>query len=107
MLKPGSDLCELCKREEKLTFHHLIPVTLHSRKWFAKNYSKEELQSGAMLCSDCHNAIHRFIPEKLLGTDFNTIEKLRSNEKVTNFVSWVSKRSGMHKTDLPVWHRRG
>lgn len=99
--------CELCFREEKLTFHHLIPVTLHSRKWFVKNYSKEELQAGAMLCSDCHNAVHRFIPEKLLGTDFNTIEKLLSNEKVANFVVWVAKRSGTHKTDLPIWYRRG
>ena len=65
------------------------------------------MKAGAMLCQDCHNAIHRFIPEKLLGTDFNTIEKLRSNEKVAGFVSWVAKRSGTHKTDLPVWHRRG
>lgn len=99
-------VCELCSREAVLTFHHLIPVTLHSRKWFAKNYSRDELHSGSMLCSDCHNAVHRFIPEKMLGTDYNSVEKLRTHEKVATFVAWVAKRSGVHRTNLPKWYNR-
>jgi hypothetical protein len=90
-----------------LTFHHLIPRTLHSRKWFKKNYTVDQLQSGANLCNDCHGAVHRFIPEKLLGTDFNTVEKLLTNEKVAKFVSWIAKRSGSHRTDQPQWYNRG
>jgi hypothetical protein len=99
--------CELCAREAPLTGHHLIPRTLHTRKWFARNFTREQLQTKAQLCSDCHDAIHRFIPEKLLGTDFNTVEKLRAHEKVANFVAWVAKRGGTHKTHLPPWNRRG
>lgn len=100
--------CELCGRENlTLTFHHLIPRTLHSTKWYKKNFSMEQLQSGADLCHDCHDAVHRFIPEKVLGKDYNTVEKLMAHEKVSGFVTWVSKRKGSHKTDQPVWHRRG
>lgn len=99
--------CELCRRDLELTFHHLIPRTLHSKKWFKKTFTADQLNSGAYLCRDCHDAIHRFIPEKVLGTDYNTVEKLLTHEKVADFVVWVSKRGGRHKTDQPVWHRRG
>jgi len=40
--------CELCGRENVLTFHHLIPVTLHKNKWFKKNYTREEMNTGVM-----------------------------------------------------------
>lgn len=33
--------CDLCQREQPLTFHHLIPVCLHKNKWFKKNYTRE------------------------------------------------------------------
>ena len=32
-LKPIA-LCELCEAEEVYNFHHFIPRTLHSNKWF-------------------------------------------------------------------------
>ncbi len=103
-----TDACELCGREGlDLTFHHLIPRTLHSRKWFKKNFTAEQLSSGSELCKDCHDAIHRFIPEKVLGTEYNTLDRLRAHDKVAGFVAWVSKRAGRHKTDQPVWHKRG
>jgi len=98
--------CELCQRDINLSFHHLIPRTLHSRKWFQKNFSREEMALGLMLCKDCHDAVHRFIPEKNLGTDFNTKEKLLAHEKVQTFVTWISKRGGSFKTDQPPWHAR-
>jgi hypothetical protein len=91
----------------ELTFHHLIPRTLHSRKSYKKHYTSEELDRGVDICQDCHDAIHRFIPETVLGSTYNTIEKLRTHEKLMKFVRWVAKRSGRYKTDQPVWHRRG
>lgn len=99
-------LCELCAREASLTGHHLIPVMLHTRKRFARNFTREQLQNKVQLCSDCHDAIHRFIPEATLGKDYNTLEKLRAHDKVAGFVAWVAKKSGVHKTDLPHWSRR-
>jgi len=101
---PTSECC-FCGRDLKLTFHHLIPRTLHSRKWFKKNFTAEELNLGLMLCRDCHDAIHRFIPEKEMGKDYNTEEKLLAHEKVSTFVAWVAKRGGQHKTSLPRGRR--
>ncbi len=86
--------CTLCKRNENVILdgHHLIPKTLHSTKWFEKNFTVEQLNEKVLLCRDCHDAIHKFIPEKELGKNFNTIEKLMSHEKVANFVKWISNK---------------
>ena len=61
-------LCELCESEEVHNFHHFIPRTLHSNKWFKKRYTREQMQEGINLCKSCHKAIHDLIPkEKELG----------------------------------------
>jgi len=83
----------MCSREETcLTFHHLIPRTLHSKKWYQKRYSKEELNRGVDICEDCHEALHDFITEKDLGKEYNTLELLMTHPKVVNFTTWVSKQ---------------
>ena len=85
--------CALCGRERKLTFHHLIPRTLHSNKWFEKNFSKDDMRSrGLEVCRECHSAIHRFISEKELGRNYNTLEKLRTHEELSRFVTWIARR---------------
>lgn len=84
--------CEMCGRLRVLTFHHLIPKTCHKNKWFKKNFTPEDFQSGINVCHDCHSAIHRFIPEKLLGKEYNTLELLMGHDDVKKFVEWVSKR---------------
>ena len=83
-------VCELCNREDiPLTFHHLIPKALHSKKWYKKTYAVDRLESGVDLCVDCHEAVHDFLTEKVLGDSFNTLELLASHPKVSKFVSWV------------------
>ena len=85
--------CELCARIKELTFHHLIPVTLHSNKWFEKNFDKKDMRSrGLMLCRECHDAIHKFIEEKDMGRNYNTKALLMEHEKVNNFVKWIANR---------------
>lgn len=85
-------ICELCEREvESTTKHHLIPRTVHRNKWFKKNYSRQEMNTTVPLCRPCHRQIHKFIPEKEMGRYFNTLEKLRANEKVLTFVNWLTK----------------
>ena len=88
----GTGPCELCNRERELTFHHLIPRTLHKNKWFKKNFTKEDMNSGINVCQDCHSSIHKFINEKDLGKNYNTKELLLSHEQVLKFVKWISKR---------------
>lgn len=93
MSEPKIGTCLLCKREEIiLTFHHLIPRTLHKKKWYKKVYSNEELNNGIDICEDCHEAIHDFITEKDLGKNYNTTELLLSHPKVQNFITWVSRQ---------------
>lgn len=85
--------CVLCSREEiALTFHHLIPRTLHSKKWYQKRYTNEELNRGEDLCADCHEAIHDFITEKDLGKSYNTLELLKEHPKVAKFAKWIGKQ---------------
>lgn len=85
--------CELCEREKECTEHHLIPRTLHSNKWFEKNFSKEEMRTRKInLCKDCHRAVHDFINEKTLGKEFNTKELLLSHPRIEKHVEWISKR---------------
>lgn len=93
--------CELCARERRLTFHHLIPVTLHSNRWFKRNFSREEMHRGAMLCRDCHDAVHRFIPHKVLGREYNTVARLMEHPDVARFVRWVSRQQGRRSRLAP------
>ena len=87
--------CELCGRERDLTFHHLIPRTTHSNRWFRKNFTRAQMQKGLMLCRDCHSAVHTFVPsEKELGRHFNTRDALLSHERIGAFVAWVATREG-------------
>jgi len=86
--------CELCKREvDETTFHHLIPVMLHSKTWYKNHYTFEYLKGhGLKLCNLCHYAVHHLYNEKTLGKDYNTLEKLLESEKVQKHIMWVKKQ---------------
>jgi hypothetical protein len=87
-------LCELCESEEAYDFHHLIPRTNHSNKWFKKRYTRMEMAQGLEVCKDCHNSVHDLIPsEKEMGRHFNTLAKLKSHPKVREYLRWKKKRS--------------
>jgi len=85
--------CELCKRENELTFHHLIPRTNHKNKWFKKNFTREEMNQGINICKyDCHTEIHKVINEKEMGRSFNTIEKLMRHPKVKKYIKYIKNQ---------------
>ena len=44
-------LCELCGSEDVHNFHHFIPRTLHSNKWFKKRYTPAALPAGGLFYS--------------------------------------------------------
>ncbi len=81
--------CALCEREADLTFHHLIPRTLHSNKWFKKNFTREAMREGIDVCRECHVAIHRFISHKDLGRNFHSRDLLLAHPGVASHVKWV------------------
>ena len=86
--------CELCQRYEmELTFHHLIPKMMHSKKWCKRMFTREEQKTrGANLCHDCHPNIHKYITERDMARIYNTIEKLLEHPEVSKFVTWVAKQ---------------
>ncbi len=87
--------CELCERPGRfLTFHHLIPRRCHRNKRFRRSYTLTEMRSrGLWLCQECHSGVHDLIPdEKVLGSTFNTKERLLSHEGIKKHVDWVRKQ---------------
>ena len=85
--------CELCGRENVLTFHHLIPKSQHKNKWFKKNYTREDMAKGINICKyDCHREVHNIITEKELGRSFNTLQKLLRHPKVKKYVKYIQKQ---------------
>lgn len=91
------DTCELCGRAAPTSFHHLIPRTLHSNKWFKKRFTREQMNDGLDLCRQCHSAVHQFIDHKSLAREYHTKEALLSHPKVANFVRWVAKQKVRHE----------
>ena len=87
--------CELCgSSEDYLNFHHLIPRTLHSNKYFEKMYDKTYMKdNGVWICKAfCHKQVHEFIEEKEMGKNYNTLEKLRNHPDVLKYIEWRKKR---------------
>ncbi len=94
-------LCELCGCEEHYDFHHLIPRTLHTNKWFKRNFTLLQRQTGLYLCKECHNFIHDVVPkEKELGRKYNTLETLCAHPKIAAYIAWKRKRFRLDAEDI-------
>lgn len=86
--------CKLCKREQPLTEHHLIPRAVHSKKRFIRLFGKQEMKRRKIdVCKLCHDGIHDLIPdEKKLAESYNTPELLMADERIQKHVEWVKKQ---------------
>jgi len=85
-------VCCCCDRETALTFHHLIPRKVHRRAHFKKHYSKEQLQSGIMVCRTCHSGIHKRFDEMSLAKELSSLTELKRNDELHRFFDWVAKQ---------------
>lgn len=86
--------CELCEVGEVYDFHHFIPRTLHSNKWFKKRYVKSQLNEGLRICKECHKTLHDLIPsEKEMGKKYNSKDRLLSHPSVAKYIAWRKARS--------------
>lgn len=86
--------CPICTRDEiELTVHHLIPKTLHQNEWFLKRYTLEEMQKSKLdVCRLCHSKIHYIEKEKVLGREYNTLEKILEHEEIKKFIPFAKKQ---------------
>lgn len=82
----------MCGRQRPLTFHHLIPRTVHSNKWFRHRFSRDEMQRGIDICRACHSYVHKHFAHKELARDLNTLDALLANETIRRYVEWARKR---------------
>ena len=83
--------CELCDRTAlPLTKHHLIPKARHNKR--VKRDFGADKNKTAMMCRPCQDAIHGFFTEKQLEREYYTIDLLKKNELVINWIAWVQKR---------------
>lgn len=92
MPKDKNGVCCCCARETALTFHHLIPRKMHRRTHFKKHYSKEQLQSGIMVCRVCHSGIHKRFDEMRLAKELYSLAELKRNDELSRFFDWVAKQ---------------
>ncbi|KAI9291300.1 hypothetical protein K502DRAFT_143255 [Neoconidiobolus thromboides FSU 785] len=85
--------CELCKRICPLTFHHLIPKETHSQMLKKGLFDKEYMRThGANICRMCHSAVHRTFSNKRLALEFNTVEKLSSNDDIQKWIKFAERQ---------------
>ncbi|MCH7843581.1 MAG: HNH endonuclease [Chloroflexi bacterium] len=86
----GPPVCELCKRESpRFTSHHLVPRSRGGR-----------LGPQARLCPTCHRQLHAMFSEATLAKELNSIETLRANIEVANYLRWARHQKG--PTSFPV-----
>lgn len=86
--------CDICNRpKENLEFHHLIPKQLHGKKHFINKFGKKYMrETGINICRDCHKQLHKFYDHKDLGLNFYSLEKILNEEKIQNWIKFISKR---------------
>ena len=84
----------MCKRTRQLTFHHIIPASLHRRRSVKGRFTKEEMQQGVNICRDCHNAVHHFITNKELSEKWHGLDELCAHPEIAKYIDWASKQSG-------------
>ncbi|MBU2711402.1 hypothetical protein KCG35_10060 [Zooshikella sp. WH53] len=92
-IPPSPSNCQLCDRSERLTKHHLIPRTYHSRRQFRKLFSKEDMITRILwVCIPCHKNLHATFSEKTLGLEYNSQEKLLKSVEISRFVDWLKDK---------------
>jgi len=85
-----SSSCELCARDWiPLTYHHLIPRSMHAKAVKRGWHQDWELANVAWLCRACHSFVHRVASNEELAREWFTVELLEEREDVQRFVGWV------------------
>jgi hypothetical protein len=95
------DVCALCERTVALTFHHLIPLSLHRKRRYQDRFDQDTLRKGILVCRACHDAIHRFIPHRDLAEHYHTLERLREHQELERFLRWVRRQRRRVKVRKP------
>lgn len=88
----STESCYFCKREMKLSRHHLYPKEMHL-KYIKKGFTRDYLMSNTLsICRPCHSAVHRAETNEMLASNFNTPESLITHPKIIKFVNYIKNK---------------
>ncbi|KAF7291142.1 hypothetical protein MIND_01257400 [Mycena indigotica] len=87
-----TDECEICERRVPLTYHHLIPRSVHQKALRRKWHPPSRLNAVAWLCRPCHTAVHQVAPNEVLAQHYHTIELLLAREDIRRWGQYASKQ---------------
>lgn len=71
-----------------------------------RGFSDKHLATYALLCRQCHNAVHSNIDEATLASSYATVERLLEHEGVWRFCAWASKQKGRNPRDVGLRVKR-
>ncbi|HXI72477.1 MAG TPA: hypothetical protein VNN22_19210 [Verrucomicrobiae bacterium] len=83
------DTCVFCLRKVPTRGHHVVPRCKGGREI-------------APTCHSCEDFIHQTWTHNELRDDFNTVEKIRTDERFQKFLRWLYKQ----KTETVFKSRR-
>ncbi|EJD52758.1 hypothetical protein AURDEDRAFT_55402 [Auricularia subglabra TFB-10046 SS5] len=90
--RAGVDGCEVCTRDMPLTYHHLIPRSVHSKVLKRGWHPAERLNAVAWLCRSCHSTVHRVASNEDLARNFYTVDLLIEREDIQRWRAWASRQ---------------
>jgi hypothetical protein len=75
--------CPICGRPlaSPYNLHHLLPLSKGGKG-----------TTTVLLHKICHDKIHSVFTEMELKRHYNTIERLKENSEIVNFIQWVEKK---------------
>lgn len=79
-------VCEMCGIDQRLTIHHLIPRVQLKRMRRRGRFSGKQEPPTAVLCSTCHNMVHRTFTHSQLGRSYSSIEELVEAEELQTYL---------------------
>ncbi|KAL3477874.1 hypothetical protein BJX99DRAFT_119696 [Aspergillus californicus] len=84
--------CELCARDWiPLSYHHLIPRSVHEKVLKKGWHDEWLLNSVAWLCRACHSFVHRMASNEELAREWYTVERICEREDVRDWAKWVGR----------------
>ncbi|KAF7716298.1 Uncharacterized protein PECH_005056 [Penicillium ucsense] len=87
-----TDACEICDRDWiPLSYHHLIPRSVHAKVLKRGWHDEWTLNSVAWLCRACHSFVHRMTSNEELAREYYTVDRILEREDVQDWAKWVSR----------------
>ncbi|EJD00548.1 uncharacterized protein FOMMEDRAFT_91092 [Fomitiporia mediterranea MF3/22] len=84
--------CEICSRAVPLTYHHLVPRSMHERAVKRGWHPPEMLRSVAWLCRPCHSAVHAVASNEELAKEFYTLDRLLARPDIQRWEKYAAKQ---------------